>query len=116
MFEADLKELRNTGHLKRSGLWRQSTGEKDLEIAIELPCPGVIFCDGIYLLHSSLRSLFDKVVLLEVASHEALERSAERDSHRNPEAYQALKASVAAKFDIPYFARNRAAADTAIML
>jgi uridine kinase len=113
-FEADLKQLRDTGHLKRSGLWRQSTGEKDLEVTIELPPSGVVLCDGIYLAHPAVRPLFDKVVLLEVPSQEALKRSERRDLHRNPEAYRAFKASVAATFDISYFKRNRVSVDAVI--
>ena len=42
MFEADLKQLRDTGHIKRRGLWRQSSGENDLEVVVELLSPGVI--------------------------------------------------------------------------
>jgi hypothetical protein len=60
-------------------------------------------------------SFFDEVVFLEAPSHAALERSARRDSHRNPEAYQAFKASVTISFDLPYFVKNRAAGDTLVL-
>jgi len=115
LFGADLKQIRSTGHLKRSGLWRQSTGAKDLEIIIELPTSGVVLCEGIYLAHPAVRPFFDEVVFLEAPSHAALERSARRDSHRNPEAYQAFKASVTISFDLPYFVKNRAAGDTLVL-
>lgn len=100
VFQADLKQLRDTGHLKRSGLWRQSTGDKDLEVTIELPSTGGVLCDGIYLAHPAVRPLFDKIVLLEAPAHEALGRSETRDSHRNLEGYRAFKALVAATFDV----------------
>jgi uridine kinase len=116
LFQVDLKRLRDSGHLERSGLWRQSTGEKDLEVTIELPPSGVVLCDGIHLAHPAVRPLFDKVVLLEVPPREALERSERRDLHRNPEAYRAFKASVAATFDISYFQRNRTSVDAVMRL
>jgi uridine kinase len=116
VFQADLKQLKDTGHLKRSGLWRQSTGDKDLEVTIELPSSGVVLCDGIYLAHPAVRPLFDKVVLLEAPAEEALERSAIRDSHRNPAGYRDFKASVAATFDVSYFIMNRASVDAVIRL
>jgi uridine kinase len=115
LFEDDLKQIRNTGYLKRSGLWRQSTGAKDLEIIIELPNSGVVLCEGIYLAHPAARPFFDKFVFLEAPSHAALERSARRDSHRNPEGYQAFKTSVTISFDLPYFVKNRAACDTLVL-
>ena len=58
---------------------------------------------------------YDKVVFLEAPAHAALGRSARRDSHRNPEAYQAFKASVTISFDLPYFAKNRAAGDNLVL-
>ena len=74
-----------------------------------------MLCEGIYLAHPAVRPFFDKVVFLEAPSHAALERSARRDSHRNPEAYQAFKASVTISFDLPYFVKNRAAGDNLVL-
>jgi uridine kinase len=108
--------LRDHGALKASSLWRQTTGEKNLEIDIHLPENGVIFCDGIYLLHQPVVDWLDAVVVLEVASGTALERSAARDAHRNDGIYQRFKESVANEFDQPYFAKNRGAADRVISL
>ena len=75
-----------------------------------------MLCEGIYLAHPAMRPFFDKVVFLEAPSQTALERSASRDSHRNPEAYKAFKASVTIAFDVPYFVKHRAAGDTLLLL
>jgi|GEM_PF-7126410 len=57
-----------------------------------------------------------RIIAFKVPSQEALERSERRDLHRNPEAYRAFKASVAATFDISYFKRNRTSVDAVIRL
>lgn len=114
LLTSDLEGLRDTGKFARSELWRQSSGEKDLTQTIALASPGIILCEGIYLLHETIRPLFDYMFLLESDSQTALARSASRDSHRNPDRYRAFKESVTRDFDIPYFSRFGASADAVL--
>ena len=102
----NLKELRKTGKLHLKNAWRQSTGEKDLQIDLQLPkghC--VILVDGIYLLHPLIRKELDRVILLTISNQLSIERSALRDQHRSDAEYLHWKAKLLESFDSPYFER-----------
>jgi uridine kinase len=116
LFVVDLDQLRSRGSLKRSGLWRQSSGEKDLEVSLSLATSGVIICDGIYLLHEEVRAHLNQTVLLKTTPESALARSIQRDHHRNPKNYQDFKSLVTAEYDIPYFEKYQDLASEVVII
>lgn len=98
--------LKEDGNLEVRNGWCQRTGEKVLNLDVRVPGDSsecVILCDGIYLLHDEIRKIADLIVLLETPLPTCLERGANRDSHRSSQEYLAYKATLTAKYDVPYF-------------
>jgi len=84
-----LLELQRTSNLKLESAWNQQNGEKDICISINgKGSEKFIICEGIYLLHPEIADTADKVVLLEISDEDSIRRSNQRDSYRNPDAYQ----------------------------
>ena len=112
-FVQDIDRLRQTGKLHLNSAWRQSTGEKDLVVELQISDPPrtVILIDGIYLLHEPIRRLLDCVMVIEDSSDNARKRAEARDLHRAEGDYLAFKARLAESFDVPYFERLSALAD-----
>lgn len=115
-FKKDLRQLQRDGDIDIRSAWNQANGEKDLDVKLSFggKKDGFIICEGIYLLHPDVAVMGDLIILLDISVEEARRRAESRDDHRSSPEYLAYKASLTAKYDLPYFAQNKGAADVVL--
>lgn len=118
LLTTSLKTLAEERSLKLENAWSQATGNKDLSINLSLSKEkgNVILCDGIYLLHDTIRGLADYTILLDVPVSFCIENTLIRDAHRSSKSYLEYKVSLLYKYDKPYFEEFQNQVDTIVSM
>ncbi|MGB4759140.1 MAG: hypothetical protein WBP26_03710 [Candidatus Saccharimonadales bacterium] len=113
-FSDNLITLQTTGTLDFQGAWDQSTGEKDLNLNLEVPDDGVIVVEGMYLFEESTRNLADYTIMIEPDIDNATKRAQVRHQSRNPEEYLAIKERWHREYDVPYLQGYQSGVDLVV--
>jgi uridine kinase len=93
--------------------WNRQSGERDepYEGRIAGSGPALVLCDGIYLLHSPVRSWFDRVLLVDASLDQTLERGRNRGQSQGEPGRAARMERLTLTYAVPYFAEHAQRAD-----
>lgn len=113
-----IEKLITTGNLTISSGWNQKTGDKSVDITLNLPKENTpIICECAYLLHLPLINQVDCVVLVDTLADVANQRLYDREGDKFSEPFLtyenflAYRETLTEKYDLPYFAVYRHHAD-----
>ena len=113
-----IEQLTATGSLTISSGWDQKTGDKNVDITLNLPEESApIICECAYLLHLPLINQVDCVVLVDTLADVANQRLYDREGDKFSEPFLtyenflAYRETLTEKYDLPYFAVYRHHAD-----
>ncbi len=105
-FHDDMNNLQSTGKLIFHRAWNQTTGEKDLDLELQVGHDGIIVIEGMYLFEDLTRTLANYIIMIEPDIDKATQRAQARHQQRNPGDYLAIKERWHREYDVSYLKKH----------